>query len=550
MSQALYRKWRPARFDDVIGQEHVTRTLQNSVAADRLGHAYLFCGPRGTGKTTSARLLAKAVNCLHEDLAERPCNECSICQSVATGRFLDLIEIDAASNTGVDDIRDLRDKINFSPTEGRFKVYIIDEVHMLSTAAFNALLKTLEEPPPHIKFVLATTEEHKVPVTIKSRCQQFNFRLLNLEEINQRLTWLADKEGFTIEPEALDMIARQGAGSLRDAESLLDQLVVAQDDVITAERTQMVLGTASNTAVTQLTNAWLSRDGAGGLALIHEALASGTDARQFCRQMVTYLRELLLLQAAGDTLPLAAPPEQKAEMLAQAQRAPRQGLIDAIKGFNEAALVAAGSWQPQLPLELAFIELLPTTPLPLGTAGLAVEAEPAPEKIVARKKKTKKKEAETSVTPPAKKQAKAKPESAAELTAEPAIVQPPAAEPPPKKVAKEAQIPLSVKQVQAVWAQLVGQSGEKIKNLPALLNMGKPLAAEGRTLVIGFDYPLFKDKFDNLPGAAPLVGDILTELLGQATMARGVVTSEYTVPVQPADFRALADELGGTVSEE
>lgn len=542
MSQALYRKWRPARFDDVIGQEHVTRTLQNSVIAERLGHAYLFCGPRGTGKTTSARLLAKAVNCLHEELAERPCNECSICLSIGNGRFLDLIEIDAASNTGVDDIRDLRDKINFSPTEGRFKVYIIDEVHMLSTAAFNALLKTLEEPPPHVKFVLATTEEHKVPVTIKSRCQQFNFRLLNLEEISQRLSWLAEKEGFTIEPEALGMIARQGAGSLRDAESLLDQLVVAQDDVITAERTQMVLGTASNEAVSQLTDAWLNRDGASGLALIHEALASGTDARQFCRQMVAYLRELLLLQAAGDTLPLEVPPEQKTAMLAQAQRAPREGLIEAIKGFNEAALVAAGSWQPQLPLELAFIELLPATPLPLGTAVPVVETK---QEAVTVAKKTEPK-VEKAVAPPAKKQPKAK------VKAKPAAIKPKkedAAADTGKDAGKEAATPLSVKEVQSVWAELVRQAGEKIKNLPALLNMGKPLAAEGRTLVIGFDYPLFKDKFDNLAGAAPLVGDILTELLGQATMVRSTVTSEYTVPVQPADFRALADELGGTVSE-
>lgn len=536
MSQALYRKWRPGRFDDVIGQEHVTRTLKNSVAADRLGHAYLFCGPRGTGKTTSARLLAKAVNCLHEDPAERPCNQCSICQSISSGRFLDLIEIDAASNTGVDDIRDLRDKINFSPTEGRFKVYIIDEVHMLSTAAFNALLKTLEEPPPHVKFILATTEEHKVPVTIKSRCQQFNFRLLNQDEISQRLNWLADKEGFTIEPQALQMIARQGAGSLRDAESLLDQLVVAKDDVITAERTQMVLGTASNEAVTRLTDAWLNRDGAGGLALIHEALASGTDARQFCRQMVTYLRELLLLQAAGETIPLEATPEQKAEMLAQAQRAPRQGLIDAIKRFNEAALVAAGSWQPQLPLELAFVELLPDAPVPMRTVvGETAVAPPPPPA------KSKPVEEVATAVPSVEKVAKT-------AVAEP---EPPKPESKPAPApSKSEPKPLTVRQVQGIWAQLVSQSGERIKNLPALLNMGKPLAAEGRTLVIGFDYPLFKDKFDNLAGATNLVGDILTELLGQNTTARAVVTSEYTVPVQPDDFRALAEELGGTVSED
>jgi DNA polymerase III subunit gamma/tau len=535
MSQALYLKWRPGRFDDVIGQEHVTRTLKNSVASDRLGHAYLLCGPRGTGKTTTARLLAKAVNCLHEDAAERPCNECSICQSISNGRFLDLIEIDAASNTGVDDIRDLRDKINFSPSEGRFKVYIIDEVHMLSTAAFNALLKTLEEPPSHVKFVLATTEEHKVPVTIKSRCQQFNFRLLNQEEISQRLTWLAEKESFTIEPEALQMIARQGAGSLRDAESLLDQLVVSKDDVVTAERTQMVLGTASNTAVTQLVDAWLGQDGAGGLALIHEALASGTDARQFCRQMVTYLRELLLLQAAGGTLPLEVPAEQKAEMVAQAQRTPRQGLIEAIKRFNEAALVSAGSWQPQLPLEMAFIELLPAEPLPVVTA--VAPAEKAASSTPAAEKPAKKVEKAAAKAKPATKQ----PEEETKPEKETAVAEPSTAKAP---------TPLTVKEVHAVWAQFINHSGEKIKNLPALLNMGKPLATEGRTLVIGFDYPLFKDKFDNLPEATHLVGDILTELLGQTTTARSVVTSEYSVPVQSDDFRSLANELGGTVTKE
>jgi len=300
MSQALYRKWRPARFDQVVGQEHVTRTLQNSVAADRVGHAYLFCGPRGTGKTTSARLLAKAVNCLHEDAEERPCDECRNCIAINEGRFMDLIEIDAASNTGVDDIRDLRDKINFAPSEGRFKVYIIDEVHMLSTAAFNALLKTLEEPPSHAKFVLATTEEHKVPMTIKSRCQQFNFRLLTLQEIIGRLRWLADTEGLQIEDGVYSLVAQHGAGSLRDSESLLDQLVGAPDELITVAKAQAVLGTAANESVASLTEAILTADGVEGLSVIHEALSTGTDARQYCRQMVSYLRDLLLLQTTGE----------------------------------------------------------------------------------------------------------------------------------------------------------------------------------------------------------------------------------------------------------
>jgi DNA polymerase-3 subunit gamma/tau len=319
MSQALYRKWRPARFNQVIGQEHVTHTLQNAVAAGRIGHAYLFSGPRGTGKTTTARLLAKAANCLHEDLTERPCDECAPCQAVDQSRFLDLIEIDAASNTGVDDIRDLRDKINFSPSQGRFKVYIIDEVHMLSTAAFNALLKTLEEPPPHAMFVLATTEEHKVPLTIKSRCQQFNFRLLTTQEIIGRLNWLTEQEDLSVEKEALLMIARHGNGSLRDAESLLDQLVTVPGDTITLKRAQMVLGTASNAAINSLTNAVLAGDGAAGLEIIHQALGSGTDARQFAHQMVDNLRLLLLLQTAGGTLDLDITAEQQAELVRQSQ---------------------------------------------------------------------------------------------------------------------------------------------------------------------------------------------------------------------------------------
>ncbi|MCB8929314.1 MAG: hypothetical protein H6652_27225, partial [Ardenticatenaceae bacterium] len=395
-----------------------------------------------------------------------------------------------------------------------------------------------------IKFILATTEEHKVPITIKSRCQQFNFRLFNQEEISERLQWLADKEGFTIEPEALQMIARQGAGSLRDAESLLDQLVVSKDDVITAERTQMVLGTASNDAVVELTDAWLNRDGAGGLALIHEALASGTDPRQFCRQMVAYLRELLLLQAAGDALPLEATPEQRQEMLAQAQRAPRQGLIEAIKRFNEAALVAAGSWQPQLPLEMAFIELLPDKPMPVVAVTAVPNPTPTAAAEPAKTKKKKEKPAAETQTSAAPEEAKPKVQLPSD---EPVEV---VAKPVAKKAEKTAVKALTVREVQAIWADLVTRSGDRVKNLPALLNMGKPLAAEGRTLVIGFDYPLFKDKFDNQAGAISLVADILTELLGQDTNVRGVVTSEYTVPVQPDDFRALAEELGGTVSED
>ena len=245
MTQALYRKYRPLGWAEVVGQEHVVQTLRNAIAADRVAHAYLFSGPRGTGKTTLARLLAKAVNCLDEDRTKRPCNDCENCKAVNENCFMDLIEIDAASNTSVDDVRDLRDKINFSPSQGKYKIYIIDEVHMLSTQAFNALLKTLEEPPPHAIFVLATTEIHKIPATVLSRCQRHEFRRVPVDEIVGQLKAIVKAEKIQAHDDALATIARQAGGGLRDAISLLDQLASAGTK-ITLQLTQTVLGTATS----------------------------------------------------------------------------------------------------------------------------------------------------------------------------------------------------------------------------------------------------------------------------------------------------------------
>lgn len=544
MSQALYRKWRPARFDEVIGQEHITRTLRRSVSAGRIGHAYLFSGPRGTGKTTSARLLAKAVNCLHDDPTQRPDDTCSICKAISEGRFLDLIEIDAASNTGVDDIRSLRDKINFAPSEGRFKVYIIDEVHMLSTAAFNALLKTLEEPPPHAIFVLATTEEHKVPITIKSRCQVFHFRLLTLAEISQRLNWLVEQEGLQVDPEALDMVARHGAGSLRDAESLLDQLVSSPDDRITLERAQAVLGTAPIRAVCDLVTAWLDRDSAAGLAILHEALSSGADARQLARQVVAYLRDVMLLQTAGGHIVLDSPVELQGEMTEQARRAPRLQLVETIKRFNEAALTPASSWQPQLPLELAFVEsvaaaaptdvVLPAVPYPTDLPAIS----PGPV-------------AHTPVTTPITTTSPA-PLPQARETRNVTLPTPPPAPPAAATSVEGFNIPV----VQGRWRDLIGHVQRHNRNLGALLNSAKPLATEGHTLVLGFDFPLLKDKFDSHNDGMDLLLEGLRSLFGDECRARVVITGQYTpsptsnsTTISHEEFSALAQELGGQVVE-
>ena len=264
-SRTLYLKWRPAKFDDVAGQTAVVDTLRNAVLSSKTVHAYLFSGPRGTGKTTLARILARSLNCMETDLSMRPCNKCDHCVSVASGMFLDLIEIDAASNNSVEDIRDLREKINYAPSQGSYKVYIVDEVHMLSGAAFNALLKTLEEPPSHAVFVLATTELNKVPATVKSRCQCPTFSRISVNDIVERLKIIASQEKIKIDDEAVYALARNATGSLGDAVSLLDQVMVGSESTVTLESIQNILGTTTDSLVAGIVGALANAELASGI---------------------------------------------------------------------------------------------------------------------------------------------------------------------------------------------------------------------------------------------------------------------------------------------
>ncbi|MEW5942026.1 MAG: DNA polymerase III subunit gamma/tau, partial [Chloroflexota bacterium] len=371
MSQALYRKYRPQGWAEVIGQQHVVTTLRNAIVGDRVMHAYLFAGPRGTGKTTLARLLAKAVNCLNEDKSARPDNACDYCRAVNENRFLDLIEIDAASNTSVDDVRDLRDKINFAPTQGKFKIYIIDEVHMLSTAAFNALLKTLEEPPPHAIFVLATTEIHKIPATVLSRCQRHEFRRVPVDEIVGQLKTIIEGESLAADDEALTLIARTATGSVRDAISLLDQLA-STGDRITIELAQTVLGTATSQTVLELVASALDHEPGRGLEAIHRALDGGADPRALARQIVDYLRGLMLIQMGNDSQ-VETTKDIKAKMFEHADAFSPADVLRMMRVFNEAATDSRGGWQPSLSLELAFAETLET---PAEFAPVAVPSAP------------------------------------------------------------------------------------------------------------------------------------------------------------------------------
>ena len=501
--EVLYRKYRPQTFSELAGQEPIARTLRNAVAARKVAHAYLFSGPRGTGKTSTGRLLAKAANCRDPQDGE-PCNKCDACLSFLEGRAIDLVELDAASNRGIDEIRSLRDKVGFAPAGVDFKVYIIDEAHMLTEPAFNALLKTLEEPPPHAIFVLATTEPHKIPATIGSRCQRFDFHRIPLQSAIDRLDYICKQEGISCPQEGLELIARMSTGSLRDAINLLEQVVDYHGCELTVENVQSGLGLSDDSRSADLARLVLQRDLGGGLALIASVRDDGLDLRQFQRDLVSYLRRLLLVSAGAESV-LGLTQEQVKEMKGLLEGVSADDLVHALRAFGQADLRADPL--SSLPLDLALAECVlsrrveaPVRAAPEPVARRTEAPPPAPARapMTASAPARRKQKPPSEETPQAT-GAKAEEESPPVVAVEPAAA---VAETTPLEP-----IPPSgeLAQFQARWPE-VYQLARKINfKAGALLNSGCAITGlEDSTLIFGFRHNALVEKMNSGEGGAYL----------------------------------------------
>lgn len=527
-STSLYRKYRSQTFDELVGQEPVVRTLKNAIASGRISHAYLFTGPRGVGKTSAARLLARAANCL-SDGPDKPCNECANCTAATRDIATDLIEIDAASNTGVDNIREVIERANFAPSVWRTKFYIVDEVHMLSISAFNALLKTLEEPPPHTAFILATTEVHKVPATVASRCQRFDFRRVPLDAMVARLEHICELEEIPAEREALELVARHATGSLRDAESLLDQLRVFAEGAITLESVQSLLGTSGSKEVAEFVDSLIAGDLAAGLRQVNRVLDDGLDLRQFNRQIVEYLRGLMLVKtgaASGDSAMLDVTEEIKGQMRSQVERVTVPDLLRWVQAFAEADAALRSTLYRQLPLEMALVSAVlkpagtgDTMPVrdraaeitndvaqiadsPIAkpsAASHAVERATAPRTTESRRDVASKpaRATEPETTPPP-------------IHAEMRLPDPPVIEPVPESpnevesVEVEGIAPANdsgggdeLERLKGLWGKVVDQINARSKNVASVFrdpNLVRPHNVAGNVVTLSFRYPIQADR--------------------------------------------------------
>ncbi len=520
-SQVFYRKWRPQTLAEVVGQEHVTRTLRNALETGRVAHAYLFCGPRGTGKTSTGRILAKAINCLSSGKGE-PCNSCDMCLAITKGSAMDIIEIDAASNRKIDDVRDLRERVKFAPATARYKVYIIDEVHMLTTEASNALLKTLEEPPPQTVFILATTEPHKMLPTILSRCQRFDFRKLSHGVVVSKLTRVCEDEVIDVETQGLELIARSVAGSLRDAENVLQQLVTYYGNRIETRQVEDMLGVTSDSRVRELARHIAEGDISAGLTTINSVAGDGIDLLQFNRGLVDYLRNMLWVKSgAGESAGVGS--EDLAEMEELTGRMSVENLVQALKLFGELDLRSKD--YSSLPLELALVECILA-----AAGGRIVDAEGKVERQKER--------------PPGKPPAREKIDPA-----EPPVSVS-SAEPARAAASAPAEPQSEIDRVRSQWTEFVdtlrgvGSGG----NVDAFLRSAcVPEAVEGDTLVLAFYHTFHKDKIED-PKYCRMVEKKLAEKFGNPSKVRCILRPRAEQRPTEGHLVKAALEMGGRIT--
>lgn len=525
---AMYREWRPKNFADIIGQNHINRTLQNALESNRIAHAYLFCGPRGTGKTSTAKVLAKALNCLDKQGVE-PCNKCENCRQINQGSSMDVLEIDAASNRGIDEIRDLREKVKFAPSEGKYKVYIIDEVHMLTNEAFNALLKTLEEPPRYVIFVLATTEPHKIPLTIMSRCQRFDFRRISLQDIIDRLKFIGDQQALAISEEALFLIAKTAEGGMRDALSILDQCISFGGNQVEATTVHIVVGTVSNALISQVIFAATNGDVTAALQAVDTLNKEGKDLRQFLRDLIDYCRDLILVSVCPNPAEIVRTSVNDLTRLQELSSSFNQEEIMGIIGiFTETEQGMRWTTQPRLVLELGIIKAVQFK----GSQDLAT--------ILQRMEELEQKVIQLQTNPI---QGGAPPKA-------PSTVRTSAARGKKHPVELEPGEEKLLVTIQHNWPEVLELVKKQRRAAQALLVEGRPFHVQGGNLTLLFkdEYAFHRDKIEQTDNKLA-VEQALSKVMGQQLQLRCLITSELKSPENPGQDRQQATTQHSLIKE-